>query len=129
MIATSHSLAEYKCYQESFLTVLVFDIIMVYSVYYAEFVAKTKKDKQIWYIVGVIAMILILWYVKKWNDFLTSEGVETERLSNFFYIGWSLYGLNFLNGNENFRQTGFNILDFFNKGIYSLQLDSVISKL
>ena len=44
LLKTFHSLAEEKGYEESFIPVLIFDIIMIHAGYYAEFVAKTEKE-------------------------------------------------------------------------------------
>ena len=129
LLKTFHNLAEEKGFEESFIPALVFNILMIYSGYYAEFVCKTERSKQVAYFVGMVALVLILYYVQKWNDYLVKQGVDTGRLSNFFYIGWSFYGVNFMNPNPALKQSVYNILDLVNKGLYSIHLDEVISKL
>ena len=126
LLKTFHSLAEEKGYEESFIPVLIFDIIMIYAGYYAEFVAKSEKEKMIWYILGLISLAVIFYYVNRWDNHLKTQGIDTKQIPTFFYVGWSIYGANFLTPNSSLRQTGFSILDIFNKGIYSLHLESVL---
>ena len=129
LLKTFHSLAESQGYTESFIPAFLANLVMILSGYFAEFLSDTPEMKNFWYIVGLIALVVVLYYVNRWDTFLTEQGVDTETLPVFFYLGWSLYGLNFQNPNEELRQTGFNILDLFNKGIYSLQLDRVIKNI
>lgn len=129
LLKTLHSLAEEKEFEESFIPALTANLVMIIAGYYAEFVAKTEYARKIWYLIGVIALIVVLVYVYRWDSFLKDKGVDTKNLSTFFYVGWTIYGLNFLNPNEELRQTGFNVLDLFNKGIYSLHLTEVIEGL
>ena len=73
-------------------------------------------------------MIGVFVEVTKWHNYLESEGYDTKTLLYFFYIGWSLYGLNFMNPSESFKQHSYDILDLFNKGIYSLVLQKTIKE-
>jgi len=127
LLKTFHSLAEARGYNKSFLPAATANIIMIVAGYYAEFLSKSENERKLWYAIGIGALIIVLTKVFKWNQYLLDNGVDTKFIPNFFYIGWSLYGANFLMRNEQIKQTSYNILDLFNKGIYSLHLDSVIS--
>jgi len=129
LLKTFHSLAEEKGYNKSFTPALIANIIMIYSGYHAEFLSKDENSKRLIYILGFISLFIVLFYVNEWNTYLLEQNVDTEYLPYFFYFGWTLYGVNFINPNEEFRQVGFNILDIINKAIYSLQLEKIIDKL
>lgn len=126
LLKTFHTLAEAKGFTGSFGIPVIANILMVVSGYISEFLVKTEKEKQLWYLIGLSALAIVLFYVFKWNQYLINEGVDTRFLANFFYIGWILYGANFLVKSESNKQINYNILDFINKGVYSLHLDSVI---
>lgn len=129
LLKTFHSLAEEKGYKYSFTPALIANIIMIYSGYHAEFLTTDENSKRLWYIIGFIALFIVLFYVNKWDTYLLEQNVDTEYLPYFFYFGWTLYGVNFINPNEQLRQIVFNVLDIINKGIYSLQLEKVIDRL
>ena len=129
LLKTLHSLAEEKGFDESFMPAFIANLVMVISGYYAEFLAKNDTTRRFWYLLGVIALVVVLIYVTRWNSYLQDQNVDTQQLPTFFYIGWVLYGINFLTPNEELRQTAFNVLDLFNKGVYSNHLDNVIKTL
>jgi hypothetical protein len=128
-------LAEEKGYEGSFLPALGADILMIVVGYLAEFnildsgdEEKNKTKSNILYGIGLVALGIIFYYVNQWTTFLKDKDVDTENLEFFFYIGWTLYGINFITPSVEVRQTAFNFLDLFNKAIYSFQLNSVIEK-
>lgn len=86
-----------------------------------------EQIRKFWYAISFAAMIGIFIYITKWHNYLRDQGIDTKTLLYFFYIGWSLYALNFLNPSESARQHIFDILDLFNKGIYSLVLEKTIT--
>lgn len=135
LLRTLHLLAEEKGYTGSFAPALGADIIMITAGYVAEYdvwttdEAYSKRNRQVAFGVSLVAFGVILFYVKEWIDYLKEQGVDVENLEYFFYIGWSGYGLNFLNPNSELRQTAFNILDLFNKGIYAIQLTNVVDSI
>lgn len=138
LLKTYHLLAVEKGYEGSFTPVLVANIIMITAGYFAEYpelspvklgkynVLDKSQVRQYWYVISVGAMVTIFMYLAKWHNYLSDRGVDTKPLLYFFYIGWSLYGLNFLNPSESLRQHTFDILDLFNKGVYSLVLEKII---
>lgn len=129
LLKTFHSLAEEKGYKESFVPVLIFDILMVHSGYYSEFVAKTETEKNVAYLLGMISLAVIFFYINRWEKFLQDQGFDTKHISTFFYVGWTAYGLNFLNPNPALRQITFNTLDVVNKAGYALHLNNVLKTL
>ena len=109
------------------------DLVMVAAGYLAEYSiikAKNPEDQArvdlMLYLLGFVGLGVVLFYVNRWIQFLKSEDVDVEYIEVFFYAGWVLYGLNFLSRNEELRQTAFNLLDLFNKPIYSLQLERIM---
>lgn len=142
LLKTFHLLAVEKGYDKSAKNAIIYDLIMIASGYLAEnkldnltlFNRKssTKKcnsiNKIAWYSIGVAAYIGVLIEITKWYKFLKEKNVNVDNLLYFFYIGWTLYALNFLNPEKELKQMSFDVLDFFNKGVYSIVLNSVIEK-
>lgn len=129
LLRTFHLLAVEKGFDKPFLPAFSWNMLMIWAGYLSEF-PNTKRPQTIsrhsLYILSTVAMIFIFREVKEWDDYLKSKGVDTGRLPYFFYLGWTAYGLNFLNPDEELRQTTFNILDFVNKGLYSFEIQKVI---
>ena len=101
---------------------------MIASGYLAEFpeTINYSLSRNTLFILGFIFLFFILYEIRNITNYLKSVGFNTGNIEYFFYIGWTLYGLNFANPNVALRQTFFNILDLFNKGIYSIYLDSIL---
>ncbi|MEI7986389.1 MAG: bacteriorhodopsin [Armatimonadota bacterium] len=125
LLRSLHLLAQEKGFEGSFIPALSFNLAMIAFGYLNEF-EKSKQKRQIYLIVGFIAYAGVLKYVYEWGKYLKSTGSDVDDLLKFFYIGWTVYGLNTLTPNEEIRQSVFNISDLFNKGIYSLVLEDVI---
>lgn len=129
LLKTFHSLAEEKGFTGSFVPVFFLDILMIYTGYHAEFITQTEQEKWSWYMLGMACLLGIFYYVYQWDTYLRDVGVDTKNLATFFYVGWTAYGANFMNPDPELRQVGFNVLDLVNKGLYSLQLNSVLNEL
>jgi len=127
LLRTLHLLAEEKGFKGSFLPALGFNLLMIIGGYLAEF-TPSKRNRGIYFTLGFVAFAGVLKYVHEWGTYLKSQGVQVDNLLKFFYIGWTAYGVNFLTPNEDVRQSVFNISDLFNKGIYSLVLEDVITR-
>lgn len=124
-----HVLAEEKGFSGSFAPALALNLGMILFGYIYEFGnLNPKYERTIPLALGFSTFAGVLTYVRLWGKHLRDRGCEVDGLLSFFYIGWTLYGINTLNPNEDFRQGLFNVLDLFNKGIYSLVLERVISK-
>jgi bacteriorhodopsin len=143
LLRSFHLLAVEKGFTESFVPALSANIAMIVFGYLAEFpnvidrkrekrgiAARTKQQienyRRTLYVLSIVTLLVIFYFVRRWDNFLKSKGVDTGRLTYFFYYGWSLYGLNFLNPDQELKQTTFNILDSINKGLFTLELDKVI---
>lgn len=136
LLKTVHLLAVEKGWQGSFLPAFGFDILMILTGYLAEFgssgnrsgTLRNRKENpnKLWIVISFVSFGVILYIVTQWFHYLEEQNVDTSNLSKFFYIGWTFYGLNFFTPNEDLRQTGFNLADLFNKGIYSLTLNDLI---
>jgi bacteriorhodopsin len=125
LLKSLHLLAEEKGFQGSFAPALGCNLGMIVFGYLHEF-EHSKQRRQLYLILGFIAFAGVLKYVYEWGTYLKSKGSKVDDLLKFFYIGWTMYGLNTLTPNEEIRQTVFNISDLFNKAIYSLVLEDVI---
>lgn len=129
-------LAKEKGFEGSFAPALTANIAMILAGYSSEFPERFNKNKSIsdanfkalTYGISTASLLIVFYYVNKWNKFLIDAGVDTGRLPLFFYFGWSAYALNFLSPDESVRQPIFNILDSINKGFFSLELDRVIKE-
>lgn len=131
LLKTFHLLAQEKGYQGGFELAFGANIVMIIAGYFAEFHPFNRDSKNgsiFWYVLGFVALIFVLIEVAKWDKHLKDNNVDTRNLPTFFYLGWVLYGLTSLNHyvTQDIRQTAFAVLDLFNKGIYSLELESVI---
>lgn len=131
LLRTFHLLAVEKGFTGPFAPALTANIAMISIGYLAEFPetvnrANDQNFKRVMYAMSTASMLIIFYYVKQWDDYLKAHGVDTGRLPWYFYIGWSVYAINFLNPNEELRQTIFNIMDSINKGVYAIELDRVI---
>ena len=129
LLKTFHSLAVHKGFKGRFEIPALFNFLMIYAGYHAEFLAKSPQEKRLWTYLGFIGLVVVLLYVRRWDVYLKSQGVDTRQLPTFFYVGWTAYGAIFLLQNEEARQSAFNVLDLFNKGIYSLHLEAVLASL
>jgi len=123
LLKTVHTLAQSVGYAGTFKTALVGAIVMVTAGYLARFVDRTQR--RLWWAVGMLALLVVLVEVYRWCEFLKARGVRLGALPWFFYVGWSLYGINFLNPDPASRSVLFNVLDFINKAVYSLVLQTV----
>jgi bacteriorhodopsin len=125
LLRSLHLLAEEKGFQGSFTPALIFNLAMIMFGYLYE-TEQSKLKRQIYLLLGFVAFAVVLKYVHEWGTYLKSQGSDVDGLLSFFYIGWTVYGLNTLTPNEEIRQTIFNVADLFNKAIYSLVLEDVI---
>lgn len=128
LLKTFYLIAVEKGFTGTIQPALIANVLMILSGYFSEFLSD-QRMKMVWYSVGVLALFAVLYYVRQWSNYLQTQNVNVQRLALFFYVGWSAYGLNFLVTDEHYRQTGFNVLDLFNKGIYTFELDNVLEKL
>ena len=131
LLRTFYLLAEEKGFRGSYLTALGADILMIFAGYFAEHPEQapklgTENDQNVWYVIGMVALAVILQQINSWNQHLLNEGVDTGNIPTIFYLGWLAYGVTFMVPTDDIRQTAFNILDLFNKGVYSWELDRVI---
>lgn len=125
LLRALHLLAEEKGYTGSFLPALGANILMVAAGYQAEH-AKTNGSRQAYYTLGLVMFAIVLKEVHAWGRYLKSQDVNVNELLIYFYVGWTVYGVNFINPNEDLRQVVFNISDLINKSVYGLSLDRVI---
>lgn len=125
LLRTLHLLAQEKGFQGSFGLALGFNLAMIIFGYLHEF-EKSKQKRQTYLVLGFLAFAGVLKHVHEWGTYLKSKGSKVDDLLKFFYIGWTIYGLNTLTPNEEIRQSIFNVSDLFNKGVYSLVLEDVI---
>jgi bacteriorhodopsin len=130
LLRTFYLLAEEKGYTntDEFTIAVVANIIMIVAGYMSEFVVTSCRAKTLWYTVGMLALVVVLYHVWKWNEHLTTNGVDSSGLAAFFYLGWSAYGFANLMGETKQRSTVYNLLDFINKGAYSIMLDQLIEE-
>lgn len=139
LLKTFHLLAVEKGFQGSFTPALSANLVMIFCGYAAEHPSRVNKNtgisdanfKALNYGISSAALLIIFYYVNKWNRFLQDAGVDTGRLPLFFYYGWSAYAATFLIPAEEMgeiRQSTFNVLDAINKGFFSLELDAVIAR-
>jgi bacteriorhodopsin len=123
-------LAEEKGFKGSFAVPAVFNVLMIVAGYFYDFPDESPFDEklssQIWYLISVASMLIVLYYVFKWDKYLKESGVDTKLLPYYFYFGWTAYGLNALTPSENLKTSVFDVLDFLNKGAFSLTMNSVI---
>lgn len=125
LLRTFHLLAEEKGWEEEANIAILFNILMIIAGYMAEF---TDQNTEMWYWFGFVCLGVVLVYVYRWNDYLQTQGVDTKELPVYFFLGWSMYGVGAGIGNNQTRQTLFNVLDLVNKGLYSISLHSVIQE-
>jgi len=128
LLFTYWKLAETEGWTGNFYNLLIPNVLMILFGYLAEFpeVIGNSISKNYLYLLGMVSLLFVLYEIYNITKFLNEKNYNTKGIEYFFYIGWTLYGLNFINPDENSRQSFFNILDLFNKAIYSLYLDSVI---
>ena len=140
LLGTFYLVAKSQGYYGSILPALIFNQIMIVAGYWAEypetspfysdFVERYGREKirLFWFFIGFVALLPVLYSVYLWNKSLTDAGKDTGFLPYFFYIGWSLYGFNFLVKDQSWRQRNFDLLDFFNKPLYALYLSKIIDR-
>ena len=134
LLRTFHLLAQEKGFEGSFSLAFGANVVMVLAGYFAEYpetapnLGLGQNTKLFWYVLGFAALSIVLLEVARWNQYLLENNVDTGNIPTFFYLGWTIYGLNFATPVTDLRQTGFNILDLFNKGVYTFELDRVISE-
>lgn len=140
LLGTFYLVAKSEGFRGSFLPALIANQIMIVAGYWAEYqdtspfyaiLKERYSDEQIkyfWFFIGFIALAVVLYSVYQWNKSLQDAGKDTQFLPYFFYIGWTLYGLNFLVEDQNWRQRNFDLLDLFNKPIYTLYLAQFIDR-
>lgn len=126
LLKSLHLLAEEKGFKGSYTPALIFNILMIVAGYIAEF-TPSKRNRLIFLALGFLAFAGVLVYVNQWGSYLRDQGVKIDDLLKFFYIGWTVYGLNFMTPNEEVRQSIFNVSDLFNKGAYSLVLEELLT--
>lgn len=135
LLRTFFLLAREKGFTGSFAPALTANIAMITLGYASEFPKRFNKNKSIsdanfkaiTYGISTASMIIIFYYVNKWNKFLIDAGCQgSQTLANYFYFGWSSYGLIFLAEEGEIRQSTFNVLDAINKGFFSLSVDKFI---
>ena len=136
MLTTYYLFAKDNGYQDNDIWVAVVATeIMIVAGYFAEFyeasplksVLSETENKYFWFVLSFAALGVVLWYVYKWTQSLTDNGVDVKALPYFFYVGWVLYGINFLVTDTNVRQTIYDSLDLFTKPVYTLYLTQIIA--
>ena len=126
LLKTVHLFAVEKGYSGSIQRALSGNVLMILSGFLAEN-AKTFVEAQAWNLIGFVGFALVLTEVNKWIHFLMDKGVQKARwLKPFFYLGWTGYGLNQFNKFSELRQTIFNVLDFINKGVFTVVLNFIM---
>jgi hypothetical protein len=89
-------------------------IIMVTAGYLA-LISKNQANAIFFFLLSWSALLILFYLI-----FQLSLRVDLDGLEIFFYAGWTLYGLAFLIPDYCVRSTAYNILDFFNKVVFSI---------
>ena len=126
LLKSLHLLAEERGFKGSFVLPLISNIFMIIFGYLHEF-GNPESGLSINLFLGFLSFSGVLTHVKDWGTFIKSSGIDVDNLLNFFYVGWTAYGLNSLTPNEEIRQTIFNLLDIFNKFLYSIVIRDIIT--
>jgi hypothetical protein len=95
-------------------------VVMVAAGYLA-LISEDNRAKIFFFILSWLALLTLFYLI-----FLLSQRVDLRGLQFFFYIGWSLYGLTFLIPDYCTRATLYNVLDFFNKVVFSFYITFVV---
>jgi bacteriorhodopsin len=123
LLKTVHTLATSLGYSGTFDIALVANFAMIVSGYVASF--NDPDGSLVWWTVGMFALFVVLAEVYRWCEFLEERGVDLGTLPLFFYVGWSLYGLNFMNSDSQSKSAVFNFLDLISKAVYAAVLHQV----
>jgi hypothetical protein len=147
LLRSFHLLAVEKGYTGSFRKAMSWNILLVWCVYQAEYtsaesmnerkygkqqytkdnmIKATTFTKRTLGLLAGVALIQIFSEVKKWNNHLIENKINTGRLPYYFYAGWSAYGINFFNPSPEMRQICYNALDIIMKGAFITELNHVI---
>lgn len=134
LLGTFYLLAVEKGYEQSIIPAIIANVLMILFGYWAEYPETSplygeyhdSEIKNLFYILSFLSLIIVLYYVYEWDRYLQNNGVDTKLLPYFFYIGWTLYGVIFLLEDGYLRQSAFDLLDLFNKPIYTLYLTNIM---
>jgi len=136
LLGTFYLLAVEKGYEKSILPAIFANTLMILFGYWAEYPETSpiygkygnNEIKNIFFFLSFISLAFVFYYVYEWDNHLKNNGIQTEFLPYFFYIGWTLYGIIFLVKDENIRQPAFDLLDLFAKPVYSIYLTDFIDR-
>ena len=136
LLGTFYLLAVEKGYTSSIVPAIVANTLMILFGYWAEYPETSpiygkytnNEIKNIFFFLSFLSLAVVFYYVYEWDSSLKNNGIDTEFLPYFFYIGWTLYGLFFLVKDENIRQSAFDLLDLFAKPVYSIYLTDFIDR-
>lgn len=123
LLLTFWSIAKRFGWNRSFINLLIPNMLMIISGYQAEF----SNNKFLFYIISILSLLFIFYEIRKITKFLYIVGFDTRGLQYFFYLGWSFYGLNFINKDYYSQQIFYSLLDLINKVVYSIYLQIVIN--
>jgi bacteriorhodopsin len=140
LLGIFYLLAVEKGYEKSIVSsivpAIVANTLMILFRYWAEFPETSpiygkytnNEIKNIFFFLSFLSLAVVFYYVYDWDNSLKNNGIDTEFLPYFFYIGWTLYGLFFLVKNEEIRQSAFDLLDLFAKPVYTVYLTDFIER-
>lgn len=118
LLYTYYKLAENNGYKSDFKYLFISVVSMIVLGYISE-----KNNNNIsWYTASMLPYFYILYEINNiQNYFKKNDKLEHMKLGNFFIYGWAIYPLGFFLNND-YKYIIYNIGDFINKGVYSLEL-------
>ena len=136
LLGTFYLTAVEKGYNKSIIPAIIANEIMIVSGYWSEYPETSplagyfpaNQIRWFFFVLGFLALAVVFVYVNEWNSYLQDQNIDTGFLPYFFYIGWVLYSLIFLVKDTFIRQSAFDVLDLFNKPIYTIYLTNFIEK-
>jgi len=118
LLYTYYKLAENNGYVSNFKPLFVSVVAMIVLGYISE---KSNNSVQ-WYVVSMIPYLYILYEITNIQKHFDQKQMKSHKdLGNFFIYGWAVYPLGFFLNSE-YKYIIYNIGDFINKGVYSLEL-------
>jgi len=88
---------------------------------YSALIVEDLEMKILLFLVSWLALLVLLYLI-----YLISIRIDLKGLQYFFYIGWVLYGLTALIPDYFTQSVCYNILDFFNKVVFSFYITLVV---
>jgi bacteriorhodopsin len=121
LLKTVHLFAIEKGYTGTDEKAISGNMTMILCGFLAENAAvKAPNTAHLLNIIGFYGFWIVLSEVNKWISYLEAQGIDNaKKLRPFFYLGWTGYGVNQYNTTTS-RQTVFNVLDFINKGLFTI---------